>query len=230
MVDLPEPEKPGEEHGEALLAARWRGAAQLFHHLGEGEPVGDLQPLAQAAAQFGARNVEDRHLVLVEDLVGGFVLGAFLHVDHVLEVDHLDADLFLVLPEQVLRVVGAVEILARAVLAGARVVAADDEMRAAMIGADQPVPDRLARAGHAHREVQQGHGGGRLRVLVQHRLVAAHAGEVIHVAGLGHADDGWISRLACASRAARKVSSWCARCSGLRVWKATTLRQPSLRK
>jgi hypothetical protein len=93
MVDLPEPGEAGEEHGEALLGARRRGAAQLVHHLGEGEPFGDLQPLAQAAAQLGARDVQDRDVVLVGDLVGGFVLGAFLHVDHVFEIDHLDADL-----------------------------------------------------------------------------------------------------------------------------------------
>ena len=51
------------------------------------------------------------------------------------------------------------------------------------------MPDRLARAGHAHGQVQQRHGRGRLRVLVQHRLVAANAREVVHVAGLGHPHD-----------------------------------------
>ncbi len=179
----------GEEHGETLLGARRRGAAQLLHDLGEAEPLGDLEALAQAAAQLGTRDVEDRDGVAVLDLVGGLVLGALLHVDHVLEVDHLQADLVLVRAEQLLRVIGAVEILARAVLAGAGMVAADDHVRATVVAADQPVPDGLARAGHAHGQVQQRHGRGRLRVLVQHRLVAAHAGEVIDVAGLREADD-----------------------------------------
>ena len=151
----------GEEHGEALLGARRLGAAQFLHHFGEGEPFGDLQPFGQAAAQFGAGDVEDGHVVLVGDLVRGLVLGAFLHIDHVFEIDHFDAHLVLMLAEQVLRVVGAVEILAGGVLAGAGVVAADDEMGAAVVLADQPVPDRLARAGHAHGKVQQGHRGGR---------------------------------------------------------------------
>ncbi|MPL71146.1 hypothetical protein SDC9_16917 [bioreactor metagenome] len=178
----------GEEHGEALLRARRRGPAQLGHHLGEGEPVRNLQPFAQAAAQFRARDVEDGDLVLVGDLVGRLVLGALLHIDHLLEVDHLAADLRLVLGEQLLRVIGAVEILAGAVLARAGMVAADDHVGAAVVAADDAVPDRLARAGHAHRQVQQAERGGRLRVLVEHRLVAAHAGEVVDIAGLGEAD------------------------------------------
>ena len=66
-------------------------------------------------------------------------------------------------------------------------IAANDEMGAAVVFADQPVPDRLARAGHAHGKVQQGHRRGRGWVLIKHRLIAAHAGEVIHVAGFGHA-------------------------------------------
>ena len=53
-----------------------------------------------------------------------------------------------------------------------------------------PVPDRLARAAHAHREVEERHGGRGAGILVEHRLVAAHAGEVVDVAGLGQAHDG----------------------------------------
>jgi hypothetical protein len=34
-------------------------------------------------------------------------------------------------------------------------VAADDEMGQAVVAADDAVPDRLARAGHAHGKVQQ---------------------------------------------------------------------------
>ena len=63
-------------------------------------------------------------------------------------------------------------------------------MRAAVVAADDAVPDGLARAGHAHRQIEQAHRGGRLRILVEHRLVAAHAGEMIDVARLGHAHDG----------------------------------------
>ena len=51
------------------------------------------------------------------------------------------------------------------------------------------MPNGLPRAGHAHRQIEQRHGRGRGRVLIQHRLVAAHAGEVVDIARLGHAHD-----------------------------------------
>jgi hypothetical protein len=70
------------------------------------------------------------------------------------------------------------------------VVAAHDHVGAAVVLADDAVPDRLARAGHAHGEVEEAIVVVCGRILVQHRLVAAHAGEVVDVAGLGHADDG----------------------------------------
>ena len=178
----------GEEDGEALVRrAAASTAAQLLDDGREGEPVGDLEPFLQAAAQLGAGDVEDGLALL--DLVARLVLRLLLDVDHLLEVDHLDADLVLVLAEQLLGVVGAVEGLALAVLARAGVVAADDHVGAAVVAADDAVPDRLARAAHAHREVEERQRGGRGRVLVEHRLVAAHAGEVVDVAGLGHADD-----------------------------------------
>ena len=137
MVDLPEPDKPVKNTVKPCCERGGR-AAQLGHHLGEGKPVGDFQPLLQAAAQLGAGDVEDGDVILVGDLVDGLVLGAFLHIDHVFEIDHLDADFLLVLAEQVLRVVGAVEILARRVLARPGVVAADDHVGAAVVAADEP--------------------------------------------------------------------------------------------
>jgi hypothetical protein len=145
-------------------------------------------PLLEAAAQFGARDVEDGGAF--GHLVHRVVLRLLLDEDHLLEVDHLDADLGRVLLEQLLRVVGAVEVLALAVLPRPRMVAAHDHVGAAVVLADHPVPDGLARAGHPHGEVQEAHRRGRGRVVVKHGLVAAHAGEVVDVAGLGHADDG----------------------------------------
>ena len=63
-------------------------------------------------------NVE--HRVALGHFVGRVILRLFLHIDHVLEVDHLQPDLGLMLLEQGLRVVGAVEILPRAVLCPGR--------------------------------------------------------------------------------------------------------------
>ena len=59
------------------------------------------------------------------------------------------------LRHQLLRVVRAVERLAGRVVAGAGVVAADDEVVGAVVAADDRVPQRLARAGHAHGQRQQ---------------------------------------------------------------------------
>ena len=121
--------------------------------------------------------------------VDGVVLVFVRHEDHLLEVDHLHAELFFVLLHELLSIVRAVERLAGVVLAGAGVVAADDEVRAAVVLADDRVPDRFARAAHPHRQRQQREVGRVLRVVGHERLVAANARVVVDVARLGHADD-----------------------------------------
>ena len=69
-------------------------------------------------------------------------------------------------------------------------VAADDEVGAAVVAADDRVQQHLARAGHPHRQRQQAeHDRARLVVVVDQGPVAADAGVVVDVAGLGHADD-----------------------------------------
>ena len=85
--------------------------------------------------------------------------------------------------EDLLRVVGAV------VVAGAGVVAADDEVGGAVVAADDRVQDRLARAGvvHLRRLDAEHHPVVRVVVLHQH-LVAAHPHVGGDVAGLGLAD------------------------------------------
>ena len=65
----------------------------------------------------------------------------------------------------------------------------DDEVGAAVVLANQRVPDGFARSAHAHGEGDQGELGGAGRIFADEQLVAADAGEVIDVAGLGHADD-----------------------------------------
>ena len=83
--------------------------------------------------------------------------------------------------EDVVRVVGAV------VVADAGMVAADDEVRAAVVLADQGVEDRLARTGVAHggREDAQQDAVGRVVVVEQHPIAAhAHVGGNVVVLGL----------------------------------------------
>lgn len=180
--------KARHEDGEALFARQRVLLAQHLDHLGVREPFGDLLAGAQAAAQLGAGNVHGARAL--GDLVGRHVLVAVGDVNHLLELDHLDAELLLVLLDQVLRVVGAVVVLAVLVLAGAGVVAADNEVRRAVVLADDGVPKGLAGTAHAHGQGQQGQRGHAVGVTGQQGLVDADAGEVVNVAGLGHADDG----------------------------------------
>ena len=88
------------------------------------------------------------------------------------------------LVEDELRVVGAV------VVAHARVVAADDEVRAAVVLAADRVPDRLARPRVAHRRRERGEEDAILGVVaVEQRPVALDANVDRHVVGLRVADE-----------------------------------------
>ena len=86
------------------------GLSQLFDHLREGEPLGDIETLVQAPAELGAGDVQ--HLFILADLVGGHVLRAVFEVDHFLERHHRDIEFSLVLGHQFLCVIGSVERLA----------------------------------------------------------------------------------------------------------------------
>jgi hypothetical protein len=65
-------------------------------------------------------------------------------------------------------------------------VAADDEVAAAVVLPDDRVPDGLARTGHAHGQRQQRERDRVARIPIEHRLVAADAGVVIDVPRPGH--------------------------------------------
>ena len=67
-------------------------------------------------------------------------------------------------------------------------IASHDHVGAAVILADDRVPQRLAGPAHTHGEVQQAQRGGLFGILLQNVLIAAHAGEVVDVARFGHAD------------------------------------------
>ena len=197
---------------------------------GKVNQCGNLAPLLQPAAQLGAGDVEDASRPPGPRPRGTYCVQV-LDVDHLLNGTISTPSSSWCFCEQLLGVVGAVERLALRVVAGAGMVAADDEVGAAVVLADERVPDRLARAAHAHRERQQRELDRPLRILGEQRLVAAHAGVVVDVARLGHAhrrdgSAGWPRP----RFAARSVSSTCARCMGLRVWNATTRRQPSARE
>ena len=147
---------------------------------------------------------------------------ARLAPERVLEEHRLDVELVrLELVEDQLRVVGAV------VVADAGVVAADDEVRAAVVLAADRVPDRLARAGVAHRGRERGEHDAVGRVVAVEQdavaLDARRGGDVVATSCRRRA--GGSSRPSTVS-SATFVRYSCARWIGLRVWKPTTRFQP----
>lgn len=160
-------------------------AAQFGDHFRVAEPFGDVQAFAQAPADFGTGDFA--YLLVGADLVGRQVLGARLDVLHFAERHHGDAGFGFVALDEFLCVVGAVVALAGTGVSGAGVVAADDEVSAAVVGADQGVPQGFPGAGHAHGQVQKRQGGGLLGVALEDVLVAAHPSEMVDVVGLGAA-------------------------------------------
>lgn len=176
------------EDGETLLGRKGVLLAQDFDDLGVREPFGDLLAGAEAVSQLGTGDVEGAGAL--GDLVDGLVLVAVGEVDHLLELDHLDAELLLELLDEVLSIVRAVVVLAVLVLSGTGVVTANDEVGGTVVLADDGVPQGLTRATHAHGEGEQGQGGHAVGVTGQKSLVDADASEVIDVTGLGQADDG----------------------------------------
>src|SRR4029077_153727 len=75
------------------------------------------------------------------------------------------------------------------ILARAGMVAADDEVGASVVFADGGVPYGATRAANAHGERDKGEFGGAGRIFPNEELVTANTGEVIDIAGLGHAND-----------------------------------------
>ena len=161
-------------------------APQFVHHLGIREPRGNLAAVVQTPAKFGAGNIEDASAVL--DLVFRNVAVLVLQVDHHAKRHHGHANISFVLLEQLLCFVRPIEWLAVGIIAWPGVVAADDQVRAAMVFTDQSVPDRFARSAHPHRQRKHGKLHGSRRIFRDQQLVATHAREVVHVTRLCHSD------------------------------------------
>ena len=132
---------------EPLVQAT-RRAHRLDEHLGHLRPA-ELRRRDAARGEHLAHLRAGERDVLLRRVRAGLGRGhpvAALAVEGVVEEERRDRPARRVeLVEDVLRVVGAV------VVADAGVVAADDEVRAAVVLAHQRVEDRLARAGVAHR-------------------------------------------------------------------------------
>ena len=149
--------------------------------------LGNVAAFVEAVAQLGAGKVEDASVL--GHFVSRKIFILVLKVNHHLERHLGDADLRFVFGEELLCFVGSVEGFAVGILARAGVVAPDDEVGAAVVLANEGVPDGFARSTHAHGKGDQGELGGAARIFADEKLVTADAGEVIDVPRLGHADD-----------------------------------------
>lgn len=176
------------EYGETLLAGQRVLLAEDLDDLRVGEPLGNLLAGLETVAKLGTGDVHG--LCALRDLVGGHVLVLAGDVDHLLELDHLDTKLLLVLLDEVLGVVRAVVVLAVLVLTGTSVVTTDNEVGRTVVLADDGVPEGLARTTHAHGEGKESESGHAVGVTGQESLVDTDTGEVVDVTRLGHANDG----------------------------------------
>lgn len=178
----------GEEQDEALLVP-WRVAlSEDLDDLVVAEPIRDGSTGPEALPELGTGDVES--LDALGNLVDGLVLIGGGEVGHLLEWHHLDVELIVVLDDEVLSIVGAVEVDALRVLARASVVAADDEVGRTIVLADDGVPDGFTGTSHAHSKGEEGEVAKTVGVLLHDCLIDANTGVVVDVSGLGETDDG----------------------------------------
>ena len=84
-----------------------------------------------------------------------FVLVFICKIHKFFESERRHADFFFMFPGKILGAVRIVEGTAFRILAGARMVPADDEIVGAKVSADDHVPERFARPCHSHCQRQQ---------------------------------------------------------------------------
>lgn len=177
-----------QEDGETLLSGQRVLLAEDLDDLGVREPGGDLLAGSETVSELSARDVEGASTL--GDLVVGKVLIAVGEVDHLLELDHLDAKLLLELLDEMLSIIRTVVVLTVLVLAGAGVITAHDEVGSTVVLADDGVPEGLARTTHAHGKREEGEGGHAVGVSGKEGLVDTDAGEVVDVTRLGQTNNG----------------------------------------
>ena len=121
--------------------------------------------------------------------MGGVGVTIF-NIDQELERHHAYSKFPLVFAEQLLGIVRSVERFAVGVSARTGMIAADNQVGAPVVLADDGMPEGFARAAHPHSQRQQGELHRGLRVAGKDRLVAVNASVVIEVTRLGHTHYG----------------------------------------
>ena len=91
---------------------------------------------------------------------------------------------------QVLRVIRAIKWISVTVITRTGMVAPHDKVCAAIVLANDGVPQRFTWPTKAHSQVEQAQSSGLFRVLFQHMFITAHTREVINITRLGHANHG----------------------------------------
>src|SRR2546426_152852 len=134
---------------------------QFLYNLGVSKPGGNITAFVEPLSQFCPGNVQ--HAGALWYLIIGDIFILIFQINHHVELHHADANVSFVSLEQLLGFVGSVERFAVRVIARAGVITSYDEMRAAVVLADQRMPDSLARSSHAHgqREERELYGSGR---------------------------------------------------------------------
>lgn len=178
---------PSKEDGKALAGTRGVGLAEDLDNLGVGEPLGNMGAGAQTLAKLGTGDIKS--LGACGDLVLGFILVVVRAVGDLLEGNDLDTELVLVLLDELLGVVGPVEVLALGVLTGTSVVTADDEVSRTVVLADNGMPESLTGTTHTHGEREKAKDGHTVGVTGEKGLIGTDTGEVVDITGLCEANN-----------------------------------------
>src|ERR1043166_5706745 len=125
---------------------RGMSTPQFGGDFGESKPLGNFSSGSQTLAQLSAGDIEHalirRHLILRE--VRSFALDK----NHALERHCLNFQFLFVCGQQLLRLVWSIKRFACRILAGSRMIASDDDVRAAVVLPNDGVPHRFAWSSH----------------------------------------------------------------------------------
>mmetsp|Transcript_133440 Transcript_133440/g.426588 ORF Transcript_133440/g.426588 Transcript_133440/m.426588 type:complete len:288 (-) Transcript_133440:659-1522(-) len=173
------------------------GLAQNVHDGLEGKPLRDVLASPEEAAELSTGEFGDLLALALGDALLNVAL-VWSNIDHVLIVGDGHAELRREFLASLLRIVGAIEVVASDGALGAGHVAADDEVRGAIVLPDDHVLDGLTGTGHLHavRQVCPTEHRKLLLGLLAQSLVGVDAHEAVNVARLSgaasrvHQEDG----------------------------------------
>lgn len=129
---------PRQEYSEPLLITRRICLSKYSDDFRIGEPFGDGESETETTPQFSTADIEGGSGG--EELILGQVLVSFRAVGDHLERNHYNTKLLLMLSNQRLRVIRAVEVLVVAIFARTRVVSTNNKVGTSVILANNRMP------------------------------------------------------------------------------------------